>query len=392
MIRPFTRKLALALSLALMLCGCSSGGSLTPEESCPPSPTPTLSAAPTVEPDETPAPEDSAVPEESAEPGESAAPDESAAPEESAEPEESAAPNESAVPEPTPEPAPTPAKPAEPAPTPVPGVSDELLYADGVYFEPGQTTNTDSPAAVAAKLMALRDEYFPESNVYYAVVPDKSWYARGTTEKYFDHSQLKSLLSAGLSGFTEIDLDGALDLSSYYATDPHWRQEKLFPVLNALGAAMDFKISEADFTKTAHEGFIGTYSRLSDELPAETLYYLTSAVTDAATVDNYQQPGFRGVYDTAQLTPNGYNVFLSGATPLTVINNPQATEERELVIFRDSYASSLAPLLLPACSRITLVDLRYMLSSMLPKYIDFTGADVLFLYCDELVNNSSLLK
>ena len=109
-------------------------------------------------------------------------------------------------------------------------------------------------------------------------------------------------------------------------------------------------------------------------------------------MDNYQQPGFRGVYDTAQLTPNGYNVFLSGATPLTVINNPQATEERELVIFRDSYASSLAPLLLPACSRITLVDLRYMLSSMLPEYVDFTGADVLFLYCDELVNNSSLLK
>ena len=33
-----------------------------------------------------------------------------------------------------------------------------------------------------------------------------------------------------------------------------------------------------------------------------------------------------------------------------------------------------------------------MLSSMLPKYVDFTGADVLFLYCDELVNNSSLLK
>lgn len=376
MMKHSTRKLALALSLALMLCGCSSGGSLTPEGSSPPSPAPTLSATPTVEPDETPAPEDSAAPEESAEPGESAAPEDSAAPEESA----------------MPEPAPTPAKPAEPAPTPVPGVSEKLLYADGVYFEPGQTTNTDSPAAVAAKLTALRDEYFPESNVYYAVVPDKSWYARGTTEKYFDHSQLKSLLSAGLSGFTEIDLDGALDLSSYYATDPHWRQEKLFPVLNALGAAMDFKISEADFTKTAHEGFIGTYSRLSDELPAETLYYLTSAVTDAATVDNYQQPGFRGVYDTAQLTPNGYNVFLSGATPLTVINNPQATEERELVIFRDSYASSLAPLLLPACSRITLVDLRYMLSSMLPKYVDVTGADVLFLYCDELVNNSSLLK
>ena len=91
-------------------------------------------------------------------------------------------------------------------------------------------------------------------------------------------------------------------------------------------------------------------------------------------------------------TDIAYDLFLSGATPLTVIENPNAAAKRELVIFRDSYASSLAPLLIENYSKITMVDLRYMHSSLLPEYVDFTDADVLFLYSDRLANDSLLLK
>lgn len=85
-------------------------------------------------------------------------------------------------------------------------------------------------------------------------------------------------------------------------------------------------------------------------------------------------------------------MFLSGATPLTVITNPKAAEERELVIFRDSYGSSIAPLMIEAYSKITLVDLRYMSSDLLGDYVDFTDAEVLFLMSDKIVNNSIMLK
>ena len=39
-----------------------------------------------------------------------------------------------------------------------------------------------------------------------------------------------------------------------------------------------------------------------------------------------------------------YSVFLSGSKSLLTITNPSADTDRELVIFRDSFASSLAPL------------------------------------------------
>ena len=52
----------------------------------------------------------------------------------------------------------------------------------------------------------------------------------------------------------------------------------------------------------------------------------------------------------------------------------------------------MAPLLLPAYSRVTLVDLRYLKSDFLDQFIDFHGQDVLFLYGTTLLNESYTLK
>ena len=73
------------------------------------------------------------------------------------------------------------------------------------------------------------------------------------------------------------------------------------------------------------------------------------------------------------------------------INNPSAKTERELVIFRDSFTSSLAPLLVESYKTITLVDLRYINSSILDKYINFENQDVLFIY-NSLILNQNVLK
>ena len=62
------------------------------------------------------------------------------------------------------------------------------------------------------------------------------------------------------------------------------------------------------------------------------------------------------------------------------------------IIFRDSFASSLAPLLLEEYSKISLVDLRYMRLEDLGQFIEFKGQDVLFLYSTLLINNSNVLK
>ena len=74
------------------------------------------------------------------------------------------------------------------------------------------------------------------------------------------------------------------------------------------------------------------------------------------------------------------------------LENPQAETDRELVIFRDSFGSSLAPLLVPGYAKVTLADIRYLPSSQIGKYLTFTDQDVLFLYSAPVLNNSDTLK
>ena len=86
-----------------------------------------------------------------------------------------------------------------------------------------------------------------------------------------------------------------------------------------------------------------------------------------------------------------YELFLSGALPLVTVENPNAENDRELVLFRDSFGSSIAPLLAEGYAKITLVDTRYLRADQLDKFIDFHGQDVLFLYSTLLLNSSSTL-
>lgn len=68
-----------------------------------------------------------------------------------------------------------------------------------------------------------------------------------------------------------------------------------------------------------------------------------------------------------------YEIFLSGPKSLLRIENPNAQVERKLLVFRDSFAASLLPLLAEGYSEITLADIRYLSPSMLGKFIDFTA-------------------
>ena len=87
-----------------------------------------------------------------------------------------------------------------------------------------------------------------------------------------------------------------------------------------------------------------------------------------------------------------YDVFLSGASALKIIENPDAPEGKELIVFRDSFGSSIIPLLVRDYSRVTLIDIRYISPELLGQFVDFSGKDVLMLYSTLLLNNSSTLK
>ncbi len=129
---------------------------------------------------------------------------------------------------------------------------------------------------------------------------------------------------------------------------------------------------------------------------ADTICYLTNEVIDSAQVWNMETGKTNPVYELDKLesekSMDKYDIFLGGAVPLQIIDSPKAKTDKRLIIFRDSYTSSLAPLLLETYKEVTLVDLRYISSELIGEYVDFEEADILFLYNTVVLNHSSMLK
>ena len=87
-----------------------------------------------------------------------------------------------------------------------------------------------------------------------------------------------------------------------------------------------------------------------------------------------------------------YELFLGGPLSLVTIENPVNTKGTHRIVFRDSFGSSIAPLLAQGYSKTTLIDIRYIHPMILKNFVDFTNADVLFMYSSMVLNNSETLK
>ena len=125
----------------------------------------------------------------------------------------------------------------------------------------------------------------------------------------------------------------------------------------------------------------------------DELRYLSSETLEDCTVYNYETGKPGAVYDMEKGAGNDpYELFLSGSISLLSIENPNAETDRELIVFRDSFASSLAPLLAEGYAKITLIDIRYIAPARLGKWVDFSGKDVLFLYSTPVLNSSETIK
>lgn len=275
-------------------------------------------------------------------------------------------------------------------------INKEGIYAiNNYYFKSIYPLDEKSVIKAANYIKNLQETYLTENNkVFYAVVPDKSYYDKSSSYDKLDYDKMIDILNENIKNIEYIKIKDLLSLDDYYKTDNHWRQEKIIDVANRIGEKLNFKIDTNNFKNESYSGLKGMYSKyIIDTKYKEDLQYLTNDHISNAIVDNYQNKKFTSVYDTDRLTTNiSYDVFLSGATPFITITNTSASNNKELVVFRDSFTSSLAPLLVSEYSKITLIDTRYMMSTLLKDFIEFNNQDILFLYSSALINNSAILK
>jgi len=241
------------------------------------------------------------------------------------------------------------------------------------------------------------DSYLKDSGsrVLVTVVPDKGYYlAESSGHLTLDYQALFDHVQQEMSYAQWVDITDCLSTEDYYTTDLHWRQEKLLKVADRLCEALDVTSpGTEDYTPVLMERpFYGVYcGQAALPLQSDELYILESPILENCRVYNYVTDAYTDVYDMGKLNGRDmYDVYLSGAQSLLRIENPAATTDRELMVFRDSFGSSLVPLLVQDYAAVTLVDIRYIQPQVLGKYLEFTGQDVLFMY-SSLVLNKNLI-
>ena len=272
---------------------------------------------------------------------------------------------------------------------------DRLYFSEEVGAGEIRPVKAVSVEQTADKIKKVADS-LNGLNVYYAFVPDKSIYS-GKHLPGFDPALAERLMRGrpDMDKLTFIPLVNALSADCFYKTDLHWNQVKIGGVLEALGAAMGFEADMSPYTENYAGEFQGVYAGQlalpigTDSLrylscPSLNAYYLNEKTLEIEPAPVYDLEGFAG--------PDAYDIFLRGPQPLIVLENSAATTEMELYLFRDSFSSSLAPLLASAYARVTVIDLRYLDARMLSHFIEFKpGSDALFLYSSQILNNSSVL-
>lgn len=250
----------------------------------------------------------------------------------------------------------------------------------------------------ALKFQQLYDSYLTgnDGHIYLSVVPDKGSFT-APPEGYTPASaqETADTLLAQLDFVQYVDIAPGLTLEDYYRTDPHWRQECLVATAQTLAQAMDVPLA-GDFQENAIDvPFYGAYAEKAGEpLVADTLRYLTGEVLDACTVYDYETDAPETLYDLSAVeTDTPYDLYLQGSRSLLRIDSPLSATDKTLVVFRDSFGSSLIPLLAESYRTIYAVDIRYLSSQMVGRFLSFDGSeDVLFLYSTMVLQNSRTMK
>ena len=272
--------------------------------------------------------------------------------------------------------------------------NNNIYVADGYAAQLEYPYDAASIDRAVSRFQYVYDNYLQNCNVFLTVVPDKGYYlAEENGYPVMDYEAMFDDLQTGMPWAKFIDLTDTLNLDSYYRTDTHWRQEAILPAAEKIAEALGVTVG-AFTEKNLETPFYGVYCGQSalNLKPDEIRVMEADWMADCKVFDA-ESNSWGEIYDLPKLEgQDPYEVYLSGSRSLLTIENPNAESDRELIVFRDSFGSSVAPLLVKDYARVTLVDIRYMSPTILGNFIEFGGQDVLFLYSTLVLNNSETIK
>lgn len=270
--------------------------------------------------------------------------------------------------------------------------NNDIYLKDNYIFKSDYPTNYKSIDNYIDYINKMKINFTENNNVYILIIPDKNYYLEDDNFLNIDYDYLYDEISK--LNIKNIDVRNILNLNDYYETDTHWKQQNLDKVIKKITSEMNIKYENINYKQNIYNKFYGVYyGESAINRNPEELIYLTNDILNNVTVKYLENNDLHTIYNESKLTGlDSYDVYLDGASSFIEIENNKATTDRELVIFRDSFGSSITPLLVNYYKKITVIDNRYISSNYFKDKIKFNNQDVIFLNSTLLVNKSSALK
>lgn len=171
----------------------------------------------------------------------------------------------------------------------------------------------------------------------------------------------------------------------YYRTDHHWTTDGAYEAFKYAAQELGYDASAASFKEyPVTDKFSGTLeSKSGFNVKDDTINVFVPEGDSDITylVENVSSSEkSASVFDPDKLeTSDKYAVFFGGNYPLLHITTMAGTNKK-LLVFKDSYANSFVPFLIPYYSEIFMVDARYYTDDVY-SLISENGIDqILFLY------------
>lgn len=280
--------------------------------------------------------------------------------------------------------------------------NNDVYVVDGVINSMDYPLHEDKLSYASGRFQNVYNKYLEGAGckVYLSIIPDKNYfYAKENGYLAIDYGKLVDTMVEQNDYMTYIDIFPLLSGEDYYKTDTHWKQESIADVADALLTGMGCELPENGYAGTYEEvemdeDFYGVYyGQAALPLLADKISFLTNPTIEGLKAFDHQNGKELAVYDEAKMAENDpYELFLGGPLSLVTIENPQSNNDKHLIVFRDSFGSSIAPLLAQGYVKVTLIDIRYILPDFLGNFVDFENADVLFMYSTMVLNNSETIK
>ena len=269
---------------------------------------------------------------------------------------------------------------------------NDTFVIDDILFQKNNPLDESSVKHAADLIQSYQQQYFSENDVYYGVLPDKNYFI--PEDGYYprkDYEELKDILEERLQGITNVPLSEQIDLDHFYRTDHHLDQSRLTGLETYLYDSLGVEVNPPnDYDTTCHSPFYGSYyGHAALLLEADTLCYVENGTIESAYVTRPGSEEQYPIYEESSLEGiDAYEVFLGGLDPIRHVHSPEAQTEKELIIFGDSFANSIVPLLLDGYETITMIDLRYASETAFETHVDVEDQDVMFLYSTMILNDA----